>query len=77
MPEATLNTQSESAVFRADRFYTIEQASEVLGVNRSTIHRWEKSGNMPPLHGATRRFRGDYLCKWLDAGVPWRELPEV
>ena len=60
--------------FLPGRFYGVSEVAGILGVSRKTVWKWAKEGNMPPIHGACRRLRGDQLARWVEGGKPWREI---
>jgi prophage regulatory protein len=54
------------------KMLTMDQLSELLGLNRATIYRMIGSGRMPrPVKfGKSTRFREKTILEWLDNGCP-------
>ncbi|MBX2852556.1 MAG: helix-turn-helix domain-containing protein [Phycisphaeraceae bacterium] len=68
-----MTEQDNGNPFREDRMYAVSDLMEVLQVSRPSIHRWEKSGKIPPpinLPTAGKRWPGRHLIAWYDRQVP-------
>jgi excisionase family DNA binding protein len=62
--EATLNKLNVVPVTSSAKgHYTIDEAAELLGVNKSTLWSWDKKGILPKVEVGGRRY---YLKKDLD-----------
>ena len=55
-------------------FYTIAEVADVCKLSVRTILRKIKSHDLPPLHPATRRFRGDELRAMYESGKRWSQI---
>lgn len=53
-----------------DRWISMEEASEYLGVNKDTIRKWIKKGNGIPAHkiGKLWKFKKTELDSWIKSG---------
>ena len=51
-----------------DKLITLQQASEILGVSKITLRRWDNSGKFKALRtiGGARRYSEDDINKLLD-----------
>ena len=56
--EVKKELENEIAAGKSDRLLTIDQAAELLGVNRSTLWKWAKRDYLKPIEvGGKRRYR--------------------
>lgn len=56
--EVKKELENEIADGKSDRLVTIEQAAGLLGVNRSTLWKWDKKGYLKSIQiGNKRRYR--------------------
>ena len=56
--EVKKELENEIADGKSDRLLTIDQAAELLGVNRSTLWKWAKRDYLKPIEvGGKRRYR--------------------
>lgn len=45
----------------------VDEAAELLGVNRYTLYRWARQGKVPCIRlGSSVRFRVAALARWMD-----------
>ena len=61
--------EAEIAEDKSERFLPIKQASEMLGVDPSTLWRWRKRGYLMPVDiGGKRRYRLSEIRRLLNNG---------
>lgn len=49
---------------------SVQEAADLLGVTRRTIHRWEAQGRMPPrvVYGRRPQYRRLDICEMIETG---------
>ena len=53
-----------------ERWYSLEEIAEHLGVSQDTIHRWIRTKNMPARKvGRLWKFKLSHVDKWVDSGL--------
>ena len=62
-------TSDNGNPFREDRMYTVSDLVDTLQISRVTIHRREKTGELPKpieLPAVGKRWAGRHLIAWYD-----------
>jgi len=53
-------------MFEAERWYSLEEIADHLGVSKDTIHRWIRSRNMPAHKiGRLWKFKVSEVDRWV------------
>ena len=56
-----------------ERWLTLSEAAEIMGVGKKTVSNWLRSDNPPPVHarvGARLRFLESELVRWMRESAP-------
>ncbi len=52
-----------------DRWYSVDEIAEYLGIKRDTVYKWIKEKNMPTYRmGRLWKFRRDEVDDWVKSG---------
>lgn len=67
--EAKRELEAEIAEDKSERYLSIKQACEMLGIDPSTLWRWKKRGYLTPAEvGGKRRYRLSEIRRMLNNG---------
>lgn len=70
LDEAIQKAKREFAPKKEETYLSVTKATEMLGVDRSTLWRWAKSGYLTPVEvGGKRRYRMSDIEKILEGAV--------